>query len=159
MTARTVPRESSGQVNGISTSAGKTCGTRSTGFSLNRNEQSMTSEIGDWHDTNTELLENPALPVFRLRVAFTMTPMWWLMEPMLGFSPLSRLLLLLVHESRWGCRKIKLTSALLKKARIEPRHRSRYTRQLEVGGYIHTSQKGQQAMVVTVLAQRLAHPP
>ena len=83
-------------------------------------------------------------PFVRVRVA-------WLTEPGL-FGPKERLFLWLLHASRWGQRKVKLTADKTAEIGITSGHQSRYVRELERGGWVSVEQpRPRAALIVTVL--------
>lgn len=90
-------------------------------------------------------------------IPFVRVPVHWIADDGL-FNARSRILLLLLHESRWGQRKVELTSALARKAGVGRRDKIRCVGYLERAGLIQVEQAGRAASVITVMMDRFVAP-
>jgi hypothetical protein len=89
----------------------------------------------------------------RTSIPFVRVPVHWIADDRL-FNARSRVLLLLLHESRWGQRKVELTSALAWKAGVGRRDKTRCVSYLEKAGLIRVERVGRAAFVITVVVDR-----
>ena len=93
----------------------------------------------------------------RASIPFVRVPVSWIADDRL-FNARARILLLLLHESRWGQRKVELTSALARKAGVGRRDKTRCVGYLERAGLIRVEQAGRAASVISVMMDRFVAP-
>jgi hypothetical protein len=86
----------------------------------------------------------------RLTEPFVQVPLsWFTTDPRpCPFGQRERLLLLLLHLSRWGQRPVTLTSAVAQQIGLSRKERRRHLAQLEADGWVRVTRNGHKALVV-----------
>jgi hypothetical protein len=89
----------------------------------------------------------------RAKVPFVRVSLPWILDQSL-FSAKARLFLLLLHESRWGQRRVHLTGAMAARVGLSKRTKNNNVRQLECEGWVLVERSGKAACDVTVVVDR-----
>jgi hypothetical protein len=109
-------------------------------------EQARPADRKRLKRAGTERMRRVSAPFVRVLVS------WFTTDPRArGIHSRERLLLLLLHLSRWGLRPVALTSAATKQIGITRQERLRLLGELEELGWIQVTRDGRKALVVCPL--------
>jgi hypothetical protein len=86
----------------------------------------------------------------RITVPFVRVPLAWIADERFRLEPRSRVLLWLLHRSRWGQRKVEFTAADAEKLGMSRWTKNRQIRQLEATGTIRAERLGRRSPAITV---------